>query len=177
MWFQHTFYPLPANSFNSYALKRRIYFTDSKLDGLDDALIQQTQMESFLPISGCVDMKSGIWIATWFAGLLLLFWRLILCDTVVFWNSAIIQDRTRTPGFESWRPNDWATEVSSMAQWSLSKQFLYFIKKSTKVGQSPFARKFQDNGHATLEHQNKAYLFLTHLSWWCHLFIDPTNLT
>ena len=133
MWFQHTFYPLPANSFNSYALKRRIYFTDSKLDGLDDALIQQTQMESFLPISGCVDMKSGIWIATWFAGLLLLFWRLILCDTVVFWNSAIIQDRTRTPGFESWRPNDWATEVSSMAQWSLSKQFLYFIKKVQKL--------------------------------------------
>ena len=64
---------LLRNSFNSYALKRGIYFTDSKLDGLDDALIQQTQMESFLPISGCVDMKSGIWVATWFAGLLLLF--------------------------------------------------------------------------------------------------------
>ena len=36
-----------------------MYFADSKMDGLDDALLQQTQLESFLPTSGCAHLKSG----------------------------------------------------------------------------------------------------------------------
>ena len=40
-------------------LKLYMYFADSKMDGLDDALLQQTQLESFLPTSGCAHLKNG----------------------------------------------------------------------------------------------------------------------
>ena len=51
-----------------------MYFTDSKMDGLDDALLQQTQLESFLPISGCAHLKSGngIWAVLTITTLLIL---------------------------------------------------------------------------------------------------------
>ena len=51
-----------------------MYFADSKMDGLDDALLQQTQLESFLPTSGCAHLKSGndILAVLTFATLLLL---------------------------------------------------------------------------------------------------------
>ena len=51
-----------------------MYFADSKMDGLDDALLQQTQLESFLPTSGCDHLKSGndILAVLTFATLLLL---------------------------------------------------------------------------------------------------------
>ena len=58
----------------TYTLKLYMYFADSKMDGLDDALLQQTQLESFLPTSGCAHLKSGndILAVLTFATLLLL---------------------------------------------------------------------------------------------------------
>jgi len=68
------FFSTRANDFKPKVDETKAKATDSKMDGLDDALLQQTQLESFLPTSGCAHLKSGndILAVLTFATLLLL---------------------------------------------------------------------------------------------------------